>query len=123
MKALSLKQPFAELIVQGKKTIEIRKWNTNFRGEFFIHASKNIDKEASEKHNLRNLPTGCIVGKATLVAVKKYESKQSFEQAAAKHLASLKYWNKNAHGFILKNTTRINPIPYKGQLNFFEVEL
>jgi len=36
MKALSLKQPFAELILQGKKTIELRKWNTKFRGEFLI---------------------------------------------------------------------------------------
>ena len=36
MKALSLKQPWAELILSEKKTIELRKWNTNFRGEFFM---------------------------------------------------------------------------------------
>ena len=42
MKCLSVCQPFAELIVQGKKTIELRKWNTNFRGEFLVHAAKNI---------------------------------------------------------------------------------
>ena len=40
MKALSLKQPFAELVVEGKKKIELRNWNTKFRGDFFIHASK-----------------------------------------------------------------------------------
>ena len=40
MKCLSVCQPFAELIVQGKKTIELRKWNTKFRGEFLIHAAK-----------------------------------------------------------------------------------
>jgi predicted transcriptional regulator len=28
MKVLSLKQPFAELILQGRKAIELRKWNT-----------------------------------------------------------------------------------------------
>ena len=28
-----------------KKTIELRKWNTNFRGKFLIHASKNVNKE------------------------------------------------------------------------------
>lgn len=39
MKTLSLKQPFAELILSGKKKIELRKWNTSFRGEFLIHAS------------------------------------------------------------------------------------
>ena len=40
MKCLSLKQPFADLLALGKKTIELRKWNTKFRGEFLFHASK-----------------------------------------------------------------------------------
>jgi hypothetical protein len=40
MKCLSLKKPFAELLVSGKKTVELRKWNTKFRGKFLIHASK-----------------------------------------------------------------------------------
>lgn len=30
MKVLSLKQPFAEFVVSGKKKIELRKWNTKF---------------------------------------------------------------------------------------------
>ena len=49
MKALSLKQPFAELIVSGKKTIELRNWNTKFRGKFLIHASKIPDSEAMKR--------------------------------------------------------------------------
>jgi hypothetical protein len=48
MKSLSLKQPYAELLISGKKTIELRKWNTNFRGHFLVHASKNVDKEKCE---------------------------------------------------------------------------
>jgi hypothetical protein len=39
MKCLSLKQPYAELLISGKKTIELRKWNTSFRGKFLVHAS------------------------------------------------------------------------------------
>jgi hypothetical protein len=31
MKCLSLKQPYAELLVSCKKAIEVRTWNTNFR--------------------------------------------------------------------------------------------
>ena len=42
MKCLSVCKPFAELIVQGKKTIELRKWNTKFRGEFLVHAPQKI---------------------------------------------------------------------------------
>ncbi|MDQ6862918.1 MAG: ASCH domain-containing protein [Thermoproteota archaeon] len=37
MKGLSLKQPFAELLVSGRTTVELRKWNTKFRGKFLIH--------------------------------------------------------------------------------------
>ena len=49
MKALSLKQPWVELVIQGKKTIELRKWNTSFRGEFYVHASKNPDEKAMQQ--------------------------------------------------------------------------
>jgi hypothetical protein len=45
-KCLSLRQPYTELIVLGSKTIDLRKWNTRFRGEFLVHASEAIDKEA-----------------------------------------------------------------------------
>jgi delta-aminolevulinic acid dehydratase/porphobilinogen synthase len=35
VKTLSIKQPWAELILENKKTIEIRSWSTKFRGYFF----------------------------------------------------------------------------------------
>ena len=37
-KCLSIRQPYADLIVSGRKTIELRKWNARFRGEFLVHA-------------------------------------------------------------------------------------
>ena len=40
MKCSSLKQPYADLLASGKETIELRNWNTKFRGKFLIHASK-----------------------------------------------------------------------------------
>jgi hypothetical protein len=48
-KCLSLKQQYAELLATGRKTIELRTWNTKFRGEFLIHASKKIDIKACER--------------------------------------------------------------------------
>lgn len=45
MKVISLKEPFATLIMNGDKKIETRSWKTNYRGELFIHASgKNLAK-------------------------------------------------------------------------------
>ena len=118
MKALSIKQPFAELILQGKKKIELRKWNTKFRGEFLIHASLIPNKEAMKEFGFSDLPIGCIVGKATLVDVKKYNNEEEHALDRNFHLAS-SYWSN--YGFILNNIKRIEkPIPCKGSLNFWE---
>jgi hypothetical protein len=117
MKALSIKQPFAELIVQGRKKIELRTWNTKFRGEFYIHASKIPDKDAMAKFGFKELPTGCIVGKAELVDVKKYVNELEHEKDKNLHLAS-KYWGN--HGFILKDAKRVKEISCKGRLGFWE---
>ena len=117
MKALSLKQPWAELILQGKKKIELRKWNTNFRGEFLIHASKIPDKKNMKKFGFEELPFGFIVGKAMLVKVKKYKNNKDMVKDKKFHLASSAF---GKYGFVLKNVKRIKPIPAKGQLNFWE---
>ncbi len=117
MKVLSIKQPFAELILQGRKKIELRKWNTKFRGDFLIHASKNPDIDAMKKFGFSELPTGCIVGKAKLIEVKKYEN--GFEHLRDKelHLAS-SYWGN--YGFVLVNPARLEEIHIDGKLGFWE---
>jgi len=120
MKVLSLKQPFAELILQGRKKIELRKWNTRFRGEFLIHASKTIDRGSMEKFGFDDLPTGCIVGKAKLVDVKKYESDKKHRRDRHLHLASER-WGK--YGFVLENIERVDKIPCKGKLGFWELKV
>jgi len=119
MKALSLKQPWLELILQGKKKIEIRKWNTNFRGEFLIHASKIPDEASMKRFNFKmsELPLGYIVGKATLLEVKKYKNDKEFQKDKYLHLATKEFGN---YGFILKNVERIKPIKCKGSLNFWD---
>ena len=120
MKALSLKQPFAELILQGRKKIELRKWNTKFRGEFLIHASKNTDKKAMEKFGFGKLPLGCIVGRATLVEVKKYNNEKEIRKDKNLHLASSSW---GSYGFILENVKRVKEIPCRGKLSFWKSDL
>ena len=120
MKALSLKQPFAELILQGKKKIELRKWNTKFRGEFFIHASKNPDSNAMKEFGFDELPCGVIVGKAKLIDVKKYLSEREHLKDKNLHLASSEWGN---YGFILENVWRVKEIQAKGKLNFWEFNI
>lgn len=119
MKALSLKQPFAELIVSGKKKIELRKWNTKFRGEFLVHASKIPDKRAMERFGFKELPCGFIVGKVKLVDVKKYDNEEEHKKDKDLHLAS-SYWGD--YGFILENPQRMEKIPINGKLGFWDFQ-
>ena len=75
MKCLSVSQPFADLIITGKKTIELRKWNTNFRGEFLIHAPLKVRTKDCKRLKInKKFVTGTIVGKAEIYGVKNYSS-------------------------------------------------
>ena len=123
MKCLSLKQLYAELIVSGKKTIELRTWNTKFRGEFLVHASKTIDKNACETNRIdpSSVITGAIVGKATLYDVKVYENREVFAKDKNKHFAGTKYSGPK-YGFLIRNARRYNrPRFIRGKLGFFNV--
>ncbi|MGI8831959.1 MAG: ASCH domain-containing protein, partial [Nitrososphaeraceae archaeon] len=74
MKCLSLKQPYAHLLASGKKKVELRKWNTKFRGYFLIHASLNTDNAACKRLDINQEPLtkGGIIGKAYLYDVQYY---------------------------------------------------
>lgn len=125
MKCLSLKQPFGQLIVEGRKTIELRIWNTKFRGDFLVHASKVPFKDQYEKFGYEkdSLPLGAIVGQATLVDVKNYQLIEEWKADYPKHLAGNEF-EASDYGFILTNPIKFEkPIPYKGQLQFFEVDV
>lgn len=119
-----MSQPFADLIISGKKTIELRKWNTNFRGEFFIHAPIKIRvKDCKRLKITKKLVTGAIIGKAELYDVKKYNSSKEVKMDQKFHLASKNFQDKT-FGFKIKNAKSLRiPIPWKGQLGFFDVEI
>jgi len=124
MKCLSVSQPFADLLVKGKKTIELRSWNTAFRGEFLVHAPSKIRKEDYKRLKIKtNLPTGAIIGKAEIYDVKNYSSKNEVKKDAKKHFASKNFYSRK-YGFCLKNAKEFRvPIPYKGKIGFFDVNL
>jgi|TARA_B100000959_G_scaffold268515_1_gene313315 predicted transcriptional regulator len=121
MKCLSVCQPFAELIIQGKKTIELRKWNTKFRGEFLVHAPQKIRLDDCKRLKIKpELTVGAIIGKVELIDVKEYENASQIKIDSKRHLASNSE-SDNKYGFILQNPKQLRiPIPCNGQLNFFE---
>lgn len=119
-----MSQPFADLIILGKKTIELRNWNTNFRGELLIHAPLKIRKEDAKRLKIdKKFVTGAIVGKVEIYDIKKYDSKKQLKQDQKFHLASNNFHDKT-YGFLLKKPKMFRiPIPWKGQLGVFEVDL
>lgn len=68
MKALTIKEPWATLIIDGYKKYEFRSWKTNYRGKILIHAGVSEEKDMLKKfkdYNL-NCSKGMIIGEALL---------------------------------------------------------
>lgn len=125
MKALSIRQPWAWLIINGGKDIENRSWHTKFRGRFLVHAAKGMTrKEYAEAHyfavkggmletpfelpSFEELNRGGIIGSVELV--------DSVDHSDSP-------WYMGQKGFVLRNPEPMKFKPLKGQLQFFEVEL
>lgn len=83
MKTITVKQPYASLIVHGIKDIENRTWRTNFRGRVLIHAAGSHGRKFSvnltdaqtkaafatiaKETMFGNLPFGSIIGSVEIV--------------------------------------------------------
>lgn len=119
MKVLTIKQPWAELILRKRKRIELRNWTTSFRGEFLIHSSKKSDKDSMERFGFKKLPEGQILGRANLLGVKDYVDEEEFKKDGHKHLVIGGF---SKHGFLIENARRLKPFPARGKLNFWNLE-
>ena len=69
MKALTIKEPWATLIIEGYKEYEFRSWKINYRGKILIHAGMSNEKKYTEMFKDYHLdyPHGAIIGEAILV--------------------------------------------------------
>lgn len=105
MKALSVRQPWAELIATGQKDIEYRTWKTAYRGPLVICASSSWGADqpcpASER---AKYPRGVAVCLVDLVDIQESEE-----------VDGLYEW-------LLEGPVRIDPVPVKGKLNLFELD-
>lgn len=68
MKALTIKQPYASLIVNGYKEYEFRTWKTNYRGKLLIHAGLTLEALLLNKIESYNIEytKGAIIGEVEL---------------------------------------------------------
>lgn len=121
MKALSIRQPWAWLILHAGKDVENRNWPTQFRGPCLIHASKGITRDeyadafdffASIELSgqiaiptFEELPIGGIVGKM-------------FIEDCVK--ASKSPWFFGTYGFVITSAMTLPFFPCRGALGFFD---
>ncbi len=132
MKALSLLQPWATLVVRGVKQIETRGWRTAYRGELLIHASLGKAGEllAAEApftkyiSNFKELPFGAILGKVYLDDIIPVEELFLSDTALNKLTLEEKAfgdYSRGRYGWILSEPVLFEkPIPIKGSLMLWE---
>lgn len=120
MKTLTIRQPWASLIVEGYKHYEFRSWKTNYRGKFYIHAGLDCDKKCIhlfDKYKL-SYPNGAIIGEAEIVDCSLVDD--SFKEKLSKE-NELVYAKSSGYAFVLKNIKKYEqPISCKGKLSFWE---
>jgi hypothetical protein len=124
MKALSFRQPWAELILQGRKTLDLRTYSRDYRGPLAIHASLEIERAACVQHGLDPdvLPTGGVVGIAELVDITPLDE-AAYAAREGEHLAGRSY-RAPMYGWALRDPQRLpQMVPLRGQRNLFSVDL
>src|SRR5690242_9185108 len=109
--AISVKQPWAALLVAGVKTVEVRTWGTRLRGRVLIHAAKTADPRA-EGWALLTTPElkalallrGGAIGSAELTACVRYRTAESFARAAERHRNAPDWFvPAGLYGFVFQN--------------------
>lgn len=116
MKGLSVRQPWALLLVQGVKDVENRSWGTEYRGPLLIHAPKAIEVIAYsyllgrgiELPPFGDLKSGVILGSVDLVDCTQRQSSKWHED---------RQW-----GWYVQTPVEFEQaIPWRGHLGLFEV--
>ena len=106
MKCLSVKQPFADWILQGIKPRELRIYPLKYQGPLLIHSSKIPDVEFMKQYGIDSLRfrNGCILGMVI--------SKGSIQYAPG------------SYAWIMESLRIFNPfIPHKGKLGLYDIEM
>src|SRR5262249_36141282 len=109
VRAITIRQPWAELIVRGEKDVENRSWRTHHRGPLLIHAGAQAYRESFAEHGVTDdAERSAIIGMVEVVDCKQ-------ERTSARH-------EEGSWGWYLAHAKRFKkPIPMKGRRGLFEV--
>lgn len=112
MKALSLRQPWANMVAREKKTIETRTWSTKYRGTIAIHAAKS-KKGYGGLHP--EPPYGAIVALAYIYMCRPMQEDDEHE-ACCKLYPGAWAWH-------LSMIRPVEPVFCRGMMGLFEIDI
>ena len=121
MKALTICQPYAHLIVRGEKRVENREWPTRYRGTLLIHAGKSRDWLRGAEP-APDMEFGALVGMGRLADCLHID-----EIEDGKHDEKYPWLYEHEHTvgtwcWVLQDVVRFaSPLPYKGAQGLWDV--
>lgn len=125
MLALSIRQPWAALILHAGKDIENRTWSTRVRGRVLVHAGKGM---TGQEYNDAIGFAGwtCEVPFATLIRYCEAPMLARGGIVGSVEIvdcvqSSPSPWFMGDYGFVLRDPRPLPFVPYKGALGFFDV--
>jgi hypothetical protein len=118
---LSIRQPWAELILSKRKRVELRKWSTRHRGWTWLHTGKTVDEAACATFGISSVFTGGVVGVFRLRDVVSLDIER-WEAWRPAHLDAGGYM-LDAFGWVIAQVARLKqPIVALGSTGLFQLE-
>jgi activating signal cointegrator 1 len=130
MKALSMTQPWASLVVLGAKKFETRSWRTPYRGPLVIHAAKFMPRWAIELcryepyysalQRVYPLPRGAIIG---VVSLDLCFPTESIADTISPDERAFGDWAKGRWAWQFSHPVQLEkPVTWKGSLGLWDAD-
>lgn len=110
--ALTIKQPYADAIADGEKTIEVRSRNTKYRGDILICSSKTPEYPT--------LSCGTTLALVELYDVKPVSEFTDADWEKTRIPREKRKTFAKGYGWLLRNARRVIEYPMKGQLGIYK---
>lgn len=112
-KCLTVKQPYAQYIVNGEKKIEVRSRPTKYRGDVLICSSKNPV--------IYGIESGCTLGFVEIYDIKKVSDFTPEDWDNTKIPESKRGLINGGYGWLMRNPRKVIEFPVKGQLGIYNI--
>jgi len=117
--ALGVRQPWAELILRGIKTVEVRSLPTNVRGPIYLYASKKLAetpaaKAAAARHGVdpTALPCGLLVGTVEIAGCEPCQSSDAEAACLTPEIVAGKLGWRLQKPYRLPTPLKVRFLPY-----------